>query len=312
MKNLRMLGLILPHETEKGTLHIPSSLHSLQIRDLDIDRRRLYTLEKEPTTASEAAYQNLFTVLKKWAPLVEGLVVDMFKDLKHTMKYAQSLKYLRQFYLTASEDAPSGLGDMKLPTVESVGLFGPFSLLALGFFPSASKLIYDGRGDPDQPTNRLRIEVARWNALQVLTIEWDDFNWKDISLPHLRKITYTRPSSDTYRTNSALLEELVKNPTSFPSLSHMGLRCFPSWDALFIMLERRNFLPEISYPFTHSPACFTSTCISPITTLAFPILPSNTILEPLLECLRGKIANRPTNFELSLHALKDIYFDPQM
>lgn len=85
---------------------------------------------------------------------------------------------------------------------------------------------------------------------------------------------------------------------AFPALERIESSRYPEWDILFLMLERRNFLPNKS--------------ATRISTLVFPVIPSLVIVQSLAELLRGRFSNRPSNYELSLDGLTLTYTDPKM
>jgi hypothetical protein len=65
-----------------------------------------------------------------------------------------------------------------------------------------------------------------------------------------------------------------------------------------LMLERRNFLPDAA--------------ISRIKALSFPLSTTLFLRKPIVDLLGGCFTLRPSNYELSLAGIKDVYFDKTM
>jgi hypothetical protein len=97
----------------------------------------------------------------------------------------------------------------------------------------------------------------------------------------------------------SLSELFIHEPLSCPSLREMHLGFIPEWDLLFIMLERRNYLPL-------------SQGVTRIQSLTLPRPVPPTIMAPLIEILSGRFTERPSNNDLSFCSFMDAYFDPSM
>jgi hypothetical protein len=295
MNNLSYLSLTLS-PGNKETFDPGPILHSSRIRHLILYQLASWLQRDDEVVFDDSNFQQFFAVFTIWAPLVETLKVQRLDHIACAIKYAQSLKYLRKLVLMVLEAIVEGVDGTSFSAIEEVHIHSMPSTLTEWSFPSALRLTYH----IEQPTELLcRLDPVRWNSLQVLNIDVRDVDWTGVSLPSLKKLTHG--NLGVYNiTTSALYEEIARHPTSFPCLNYIAARNFPAWDILFIMLERRNFHRDSS--------------ISRITTLAFPGLPAQMILKPLTEYLRGRlpITIRLSNYDISIHAIKDSYFDAQM
>jgi hypothetical protein len=88
----------------------------------------------------------------------------------------------------------------------------------------------------------------------------------------------------------------IHNPGNCPSLSQITFRSPPLWDLLFILLEKRNFLPS-------------NAGISPIRSMGLPSATPYALIRPLVDLLRGRYTHRQSNFELSVKGISKLYFD---
>ncbi|KAG8865714.1 hypothetical protein FRC20_009566 [Serendipita sp. 405] len=116
--------------------------------------------------------------------------------------------------------------------------------------------------------------------------------WIFGNFPHLRRVSFSRYMLDWDR----FFIPLIQYPHMCPNLDHIEFRTYPPWDLLFLMLERRN----LSAP----------TRISPIKTLIFPYSLPFVLLYPLSQLLGGRETIRPSNYDLSVIGMKEVYMDP--
>jgi hypothetical protein len=174
---------------------------------------------------------------------------------------------------------------------------------------------------------------SEWANLHTIVLSMprqeaiDPLNWEAIgfSLPRVTKIRLVQVGTPLpCLAFAALCQEIATRPHSFPSLECIsgGL---PEWDILFIMLERRNFLPlsvqppsslphlsawpalrDVEY---HGKGGRTNERISRIKRLELDYLPGIRILKPLTELLGGKFTVRPSNYEVSLTSIAEEYLD---
>jgi len=125
------------------------------------------------------------------------------------------------------------------------------------------------------------LEVPKFNALQKLRVD----GWS--------RIAYRDKGGDE------IFLPFIWEPTICPLLSELQLGFIPEWDLLFLMLERRNYLPQSQH-------------ISRITTLVLPFPPPPRLLIPIKETLAGRFTVRPSNPDLSVRSFVEAYFDATM
>ena len=101
-----------------------------------------------------------------------------------------------------------------------------------------------------------------------------------------------------YSRNEILIR-FICEPTICPLLVELELDFILEWDLLFLMLERRNYLPKSRH-------------ISIIKALLLPSPPPSRLLVPLTEILAGRFTVRPSNEDLSMRSFMEAYFDPNM
>jgi len=92
---------------------------------------------------------------------------------------------------------------------------------------------------------------------------------------------------DNY-SESGFLTSFILKPDICPALQELEINFVPEWDLLFLMLERRNYLPL-------------SRGVAQIKRLAFPISIAPNLLIPLTDILNGRFTERPLNLELSFY-----------
>ncbi|KIM23561.1 hypothetical protein M408DRAFT_77412 [Serendipita vermifera MAFF 305830] len=117
-----------------------------------------------------------------------------------------------------------------------------------------------------------------------------------VSFPSLVKIVL---SGFSYVSSQAtfLCLSLLYQPEACPRLQELEFEGFPEWDCLFLMLEARNF--------------HRNRLLSRISGLIIPSVPHH--LRSSLSCLlRGEFTTRPSNYDLSIHATKEVLFDASM
>jgi hypothetical protein len=91
---------------------------------------------------------------------------------------------------------------------------------------------------------------------------------------------------------------LLNHPSTCPSLSEIKFRrCFPDWDILFLMLEKRNFMMD--------------SAVSLIRRITVPFIPSE-LRVPLASLLGGIYTERPANNDLSMGGARELLLDEQV
>ncbi|KIM24223.1 hypothetical protein M408DRAFT_27201 [Serendipita vermifera MAFF 305830] len=128
----------------------------------------------------------------------------------------------------------------------------------------------------------------------VSSIEWSNkpLIWKVGNLLSLQKISLRGLTRDGV-TN--LCVQFVIQPHNCPLLEHIEFGQLPEWDWLFIMLERRN------YSNLHG--------VLRIKSLTFRTAVPSELLRPLTHLLAGRLTLRPSNQELSVNGIRQLYFN---
>lgn len=131
-----------------------------------------------------------------------------------------------------------------------------------------------------------RVDLDGWPQLQYLRASNDFFTWRYTKNHHLRHISLR---CSNYRSKSGvmkLVQQLALYPTILPALEILDLGECPEWDIFFIMLEQRNI--------------FTTTGVFRITQVTLPRRAPTRFYSPIKELLGGRLAKRPSNYDLSI------------
>lgn len=120
-------------------------------------------------------------------------------------------------------------------------------------------------------------------------------HWKLLVFNSLQRIVF----GERTRSMSDFFMDIILDPLLCPSLNALGFACFPEWDWLFILLERRNYLPRTS-------------ATSRIRSIELPSCISYSLLRPLTDLVAGRLTLRPSNQELSISEIAPICFDPNL
>jgi hypothetical protein len=140
-------------------------------------------------------------------------------------------------------------------------------------------------------------------SLQDLTLFFTGFSLRNTygsvklaSLPVLTSITI---ASGWYEPQGTMLcFALLYQPDQYPLLNEIRFQwCFPDWDMLFLMLERRNFMVNSE--------------VSLIRRITLPFVPSG-LRTPLASLLRGIYTERPPNDELFMGGARELLLDDQV
>jgi hypothetical protein len=265
---------------------------------------RLRFLGPEETEALEKLFcslaPRLAEALISWTPKVRDLRLSLPFHPSSMVSYIQSLPNLVTLSSANLDTQDQLLIECELPALESLHLSGEhcdFTLNAL-FCPTAANLSIQDFADVQnsQLLSPLRLFPNKWDKLRSLDVSSDDANWENISFPLVDRITIGSNSySFPIHLSPSLLRELACKPNVFPSLKSLGMRKYPEWDVLFIMLEKRNFP--------------TSKEAAAITEIKLPAFPGPMILQPLIDRLKKRMSVRPSNFSISLQSLFDGYAD---
>jgi hypothetical protein len=155
--------------------------------------------------------------------------------------------------------------------------------------------------DRSCPDPRFMIDLNAWLALESIHIasnhaHW--IQWEKASLAFLRRVSFQTYYPYDFTTGDAatsFIRDIARRPDSYPSLEEIGLYECPEWDILMIMLERRNLL--------------TSPHIQRIKKLSLRDTCPTNIYQIIRTLLRGKWAERPSNWELSMAGNAEIMQD---
>jgi hypothetical protein len=211
--------------------------------------------------------------------------------------YIRSAKRLLTLDLGGMILQPGYEGSLESSSLESLAIFGQSDLLSdpVNFtcpLLSNLSLELDGYGQG----------VHHWTIyghVEHLYIRSKEYFWEIYKLRALRNIRLGSHHSDYLDSTSNLLMSLILNPMACPLLAEIELEDVPEWDLLFIMLERRNYIPI-------------SQGVARIETLILPSPIPPILLSPLTEILAGRFTERPSNRDLSSSALLEVYFDSSM
>jgi hypothetical protein len=133
----------------------------------------------------------------------------------------------------------------------------------IGRFTSVKDLIWDGAVPPGS-SGRCSMLTTAFTNIRELTFAQ----------------AYARKDSNDF------CEMLLRYPTSCSHLEKISFHCYPSWDLLFHMLFRRNFMPGSS--------------VTPLRTIRLPNLPCSTLLIPIMHLLSSRLTTIPRLSDISL------------
>ncbi|CAG8453090.1 9398_t:CDS:2, partial [Acaulospora colombiana] len=142
----------------------------------------------------------------------------------------------------------------------------------------------------------------RYPAIQTLTwngsVSYETLRHCSVittSITSLRKVVF----SEAYARKDAndFCEVLLRMPTACPNLETIAFHCYPSWDLLFHMLLRRNFMP--------------GSIVTPLRFIHLPGYPSKTFLTPLIDLLSQRVPLLPALSQIAL-SFRNGVFDPTL
>ncbi|KIM19781.1 hypothetical protein M408DRAFT_30931 [Serendipita vermifera MAFF 305830] len=244
-----------------------------------------------------------FSLLPEYFGHLQDLYVSPTDLGPQLATFIASLSHLRSLYL----------GQMSLCNIENVVTSSPSleilrielkdagtsqELLSSTNFPLL-RCLKVSLSSYSRDFNVERIDLNFGSILGHLTtvhIDAPDVQWDLPDFPALRRLhvgsQYAAPATE-------FLANLILEPKICGLLHEIELNFIPEWDLLFLMLERRNYLPP-------------SLGISRITTLILqsPIPPF--LLAPLTYLLRGRFTERPSNLDLSFCNFMEEYFDTSL
>jgi hypothetical protein len=140
-------------------------------------------------------------------------------------------------------------------------------------------------------------------SLQDLTLSFQSFGSPDTywssKLSFFSVLTSITIISRRYEPQGTMLcFALLNQPDECPMLNEIKfLECFPDWDILFLMLERRNFM--------------INSTVSLIRRITLPFIPIG-FRTPLASLLRGTYTRRPTDDDLFMGGSRELLLDEQV
>ena len=164
--------------------------------------------------------------------------------------------------------------------------------------PSLSRLewIQDCYGFPDMFYCWIHDGIR--DSVEFLRVKTSNYQWMVSWFHALRRLQVGGRYYDD-NSQSDFLTSFILEPDICPALQELEINFVPEWDLLFLMLERRNYLPL-------------SQGIARIKRLALPISIASALLIPLTDILNGHFAERPSSLELSFCGIMEAYFDPNV
>ncbi|CAG7848473.1 SubName: Full=Uncharacterized protein {ECO:0000313/EMBL:CCA74058.1} [Serendipita indica DSM 11827] len=243
-----------------------------------------------------------FNVLKVCFPRLRSLYVVLPPSNEVPTLFIQSLHELKSISLRASQHVvtPAPIQVITHETLETVTVWHGHCLTEptpIGALFRGPKLSNDDTHAPGSRSYNFLPEPLQHNTCknnmtgidedafgQLMSVDMPWFHWRLDLLTSVRTITFSSIGAEGNPTD--LFIHLIYKPELCPNLEEIGLSQCPEWDYLFIMLERRNLLPNSK--------------VSRIKKLSLPAVPAYVILNPLTHLLRGQVAPRPSNRILSI------------
>lgn len=261
------------------------SLHSHSARDSD----------------SEQQHANLFATLEDRFINVQDLDLRGFYSVP-SITFIESLKQLRHLDIWVHTHRSARTATMASASLETIKLTGApeaiFHTLTGSQIPRLARLTVSITTDYVWYPEEIVLTPGTFQHLTYIFAQ-STMNWRIADLLSLQIIKLHGYSQGEQSRVSDFLVQLIQNPYICPKLNEIGFLEAPEWDLLFIMLERRNFLPLKSR-------------VSPISTITLYSLPSPVLLIPLAELLNCRFVAVPSYRQLSLLVLIGSYFDKSM
>lgn len=293
LPHLQALELYL-HAISEAILLPAMNLCKTGLQDLRISHSRKYTAE-------DSSLDPLFNLFPIYFPKLRGLEVKFIPwstPLASFIKSAATLRSLRVSYFTGNLFSNSiESSSLQQLTLEDATIASFLALMENAKCPELSKLTFSGLdlGGETQPPNEIHYpgEIPPiYLTIETLENGLIHTRWETPKFRALRKLQLTGSRDHS----GVFLVDMIMDPCICPTLTEIGLQFVPEWDLLFLMLERRNRLQGIAR----------------IQTLTLPSPIPLVLLEPLTDLLGGRVANRPSNWDLSFCGCMEEYFDPTM
>ncbi|CAG7850495.1 SubName: Full=Uncharacterized protein {ECO:0000313/EMBL:CCA76083.1} [Serendipita indica DSM 11827] len=243
-----------------------------------------------------------FSVLEVCFPRLRSLYVGLPPSNEVPTQFIQSLQDLKSISLSESSRivSPAPIQMITHESLEAVRIwhdYRPTEPTPIGVLFRGPKLSKDGTNFPRPRSYNFLPEPLRHNTCknnvtgidedafgQLTSVGMPWFHWRLDLLTSVRSISFSSIGMEGNPTD--LFIHFIYKPELCPSLEEISMAQCPEWDFLFIMLERRNLLPNSK--------------VSRIKRLSLPAVPAYVILNPLTHLLRGQVAPRPSNQTLSI------------
>jgi hypothetical protein len=266
---------------------------------------------------------NLFTALLQNVPQPRTLSFDLCRPAppRLLLRYLKSLTDLEDLqyhhekpYTEILNEPPTRLESLKRLTLTNETFL---QYLELPFLVDLWIDAVGGGGTEGEHANNSTSEVKstdslesslklfqenRYPAIQTLTwngsVSYETLRHCSVittSITSLRKVVF----SEAYARKDAndFCEVLLRLPTACPNLETIAFHCYPSWDLLFHMLLRRNFMP--------------GSTVTPLRSIHLPGYPSKTFLTPLIDLLSQRVPLLPALSQIAL-SFRNGVFDPAL
>ena len=243
--------------------------------------------------------ETLFLVFPVCFPNVTQLSLDYGFFGPNVAAYIRCAAFLRSLSLAFVEIRPDYNIPIESSSLEVLDLEGdnvrPLDkLVSFIECPPILKLKFQDDMFWVRVSERDKFSIAIHNTMRLET----SAQWEISKFTALRRLHILEGFSDDPSPNAVMIP-LICDPHICPLLREVEFGFLPEWDLLFLMLERRNYLPH-------------SLDIARIETLVLPSPIPPVLLAPLTEILSGRFIERPSNLELSFHGFMNAYFDASM
>lgn len=255
------------------------------------DRAEKYLVKDEHFT-------QLFNFFGLCAPFLEDLSLILDNSYNINVEFLNSFSKLRGLLLQLENQTPDESFILRSDSLEVIRLYlSPAYMVHLCTTMRCKRLTSLNIHPLGKDGEVFPLVLEEEECSTVSFIFWADdwMNWNVRTLSHLRMVEFGEYAETVA---SDFCVHLTLRPTDCPALEELEFCSFPEWDCLFMMLERRNFLPNSS--------------ISPIRLIALPSLIHPCLRVPLVALLRGCYTTRPSNHEISLEGISELYFDESM
>ncbi|CAG7851794.1 SubName: Full=Uncharacterized protein {ECO:0000313/EMBL:CCA75461.1} [Serendipita indica DSM 11827] len=319
---LRRIGLLIEWNRLTELMSILPSLLQLETLQLELTKptasrsESLHLLAPETPTgvkdlyiryqdSTDALYyhQALAKYLRHAMPFLLDLRLDCYILPTPYMSYIKSLKHLLRLRIAAGRAVVDKDSIIQSDSLETLNIHWTTAdqgyileklhcpgLLRLSLCEAMAGTIRDPPSFAHYQvlsTTQETIQLPDMKALRTLELSGRSILY--MPLDSLTRIVFDKYTS----TASEFFIKLINQPDMCAMLQRIELYCFPEWDLLFLLLERRGF------------ASFTR----PIEEIMLPANIPIYLLRPLVNLLGDQTALRPPNEDVSLDAIADITTD---